>query len=430
MNFILKMKKIMSSRYFYSLLNKGFHILFGFIITVIVNRFLGAELRGEYAFIFNVISIIVIIGNLGIYQSYPFYKRKNIENIELLYINIIVKQLLLYLVLALCGLTIYYKFFNVSTDDFILLLISTLLSIITISSHQISMIASVVFFKTKSIIIIISEFFKLIFLVFIYITLDRNLIPILVANVLYHLIIFILCIYKLKVPINFWKHNTKFTIILIKKGLIPMLFTLLLSLNYSIDIFYLKLSGLVSVNDVGLYAVGVQLASYVWVIPDIFKEVLYSKTAKNDSITDIVFCLKISLLIEIFFLLIVAIFGKNIFEILYGIEYIEAANVTKIIFIGILSMSLFKILTPLYNAKGKFIENFIILLSSVLINLVFNSLLVPSYGILGAAIASVIGYSICGLIYLLRFKKEYGFKLKNILFITKDDIRIIKSIFD
>ncbi len=421
-------KKLLGSTYFYSFFSKSMHIIFGFIGTIIINRFLGAELKGEYAYITNIIALLIIVGNLGIYQSYPFNTRKNLQNVRFLYVNLIVKQFLVYLLLIIIFNIIFFYFGHANITKMVLLIISTLLLLFSIFSHQILMIASVECFKDKSIILIIAEFIKLILLFMMYFSLDRNLVVVLLINVLYHFMICIFCYIKLNVIIDFKYHNLNFVWDTIKQGFFPTLFTLLLSLNYSIDILFLRISGYVSLKDVGLYSVGVQLATYVWVIPDIFKEVLFSKTAKDDSLKEITYCIKISLFIEALILFFIIILGRPILILLYGIEYAEAILVTQIIFIGVLSMTLFKLLTPLYNAKGKYFENFIILFISVVINVILNYLLIPPYGNLGAAVASVVGYTICGFVYLIRFKREYKLSIKSLIFINKSDIRLFMSL--
>lgn len=419
-------KVLLKSSYTYSFIVKGIHIILGFISSILVNRFLGVALRGEYSYIINIISLFVIFGNLGVYQLYPYDKRKELKNIRFLYFNLIIKQFIFYFIISLVSLFLLCRFGYIDYSDLFIWGIGILFVLFNILGNQLSMIVSVEDFIYKSKVIIRAELFKFILLIFVYILSGRNLLIILSLDIIYELLIVILCIYRLKIKVNLKYHNFEFFKRTIKKGFLPMLFTLLLSLNYRIDILFLKWSNLVSMSDVGLYAVGVQLASYVWVFPDIFKEVLYSKTATSDSVRDIKYSIKFSLFVESIFLLVIIVLGRPLLYFLYGSDYMGAVSVTKIIFIGVLSMSLFKLLTPLYNARGEFFKNFLILLTSVGVNIIFNFILIPKYGILGAAVASVFGYSICGIVYIFRFKKDYDIRIVDLIFIKKTDLMQLK----
>jgi len=426
-----KIKQILHSTYMYSLAAKGVHIVLGLLGTVFVNRFLGAELKGEYAYIINIINILFTIFNLGIYQSYPMNRRKKIENITYRYINLILKQFVIYVLIGIVLIPCLH-FAGVLDDGYtIIIAISYTYLVLNILSHQVSMIASVEMFRARAKAFIFAEFVQFALLACMYVFMSADIIMPIVIGIIYFIVYIILCLKKLKVKINLREHDKQFARQTLKNGIFPTLFTLFLSLNYRLDIIFLKQyvgTEVVSSSDVGLYSVGVQLAQYAWIVPDIFKEVLFNKTSKKDSINEIMYCAKISILTTLLFMATVLLFGDWIITLLYGKEFAGAATITKIIFTGIISMCVFKILNPLYNAKGKFFENFIILFMSILINVVLNVILIPLYGSIGAAIASVIGYVVCSVVYLYRFKKDYNLKTRQILFITLQDIKDVKKL--
>ena len=425
------LNRIFSSTYSYSFFSKGIHIVLGLVGTIIINRFLGTELKGEYAYIVNIITILFTIFNLGIYQSYPFNKRKKLENIKFLYTNLIIKQFILYIIITIIGLYCAYILNFIDRNSITVFVISDIFLLLNILSHQLSMITSIESFKDRTKAFVTAEVIQFILLVLMYVLYDKNIYYVLVINIIYHFVYSIVCLIKLNVKIDLKYKNREFMIETIKMGFFPTLFTLFLSLNYRLDIIFLRqYVGInnITMSDVGLYSVGVQLAQYVWLIPDIFKEVLFNKTAKNDSTNEIMYCMKISLAISTLALIIVLIFGNKLIVLLYGNEYEGAIDITKIIFIGVISMCIFKILNPLYNAKGKFFENFIILCVSIIINVIFNFILIPTMGTIGAAIASVFGYVICSVVYLLRFKKEYKIPIKKMLIFNKKDCLNLKEL--
>ena len=417
-------KRILTSSYAWSFVAKGFHILCGLFVTVFVNRALGAELKGQYAYVHNLITVLAIVGGLGIYQVYPFRRRQEGEEAKRKFCGVTIALAIIYSVFVL-AYVLGTLFTNGGGFDssLIICLFAGINMVGKIVETQFAMFASIDDFKRCKKFALVMEVSRLLIFLMVFLFFKKNVVAVLFGDCLY----FFLGIIMNSTIMNLWKLKPVFKaenlLVILKLGFIPMLFQLLLQLNYNIDVLYMKSFSSVSLANIGLYSVGVQLAAYIWTIPDIFKEVLYSKTAKDDSINDIIWCLRISVIVELLFLLGVFLLGDKILLLLYGEEFVPAITVTKIIFAGVLAMTLFKVLTPLYNAKGRFIGNFIILFISVSMNVVLNIILIPKYDMIGAAIASVAGYGICGVVYLTRFCIDFKIPIWKIIFFGKKDIK-------
>ncbi len=207
----------------------------------------------------------------------------------------------------------------------------------------------------------------------------------------------------LKAEFNIKNINFNFMRQAIKFGAFPMLTTFLITVNYQVDVILLK--WFVPFTELGYYTVGVGLASQAWIIPDAFKDVLFSKTAQNDAIEDIHFSLRLNFIVNTALFLIVLFHGKYLLTFLYGQQYLPAYTVTVIIFFGSIWMAVFKILIPIYNAKGQQKLSFWILIVSATVNIALNIILIPRLGIAGAAYASVVSYSICGVLFLYNLRR-------------------------
>src|SRR5690606_4782847 len=85
--------------------------------------------------------------------------------------------------------------------------------------------------------------------------------------------------------------NFSFLHEILKFSWLPMLTALLITFNYSIDIFLLKHMG--SAVELGLYATAVGIVTYFWLVPDAFKEVLVSRVARSHSIQSTILSIKI-----------------------------------------------------------------------------------------------------------------------------------------
>ena len=96
----MNINKILNSSYLWSFISKGIHILLGIFITVFVNRALGTALKGEYAYVNNMVSVLSIIGGLGVYQLYPFHRRQQGETVKGEFIGVTFTISILYLLLT------------------------------------------------------------------------------------------------------------------------------------------------------------------------------------------------------------------------------------------------------------------------------------------------------------------------------------------
>jgi Na+-driven multidrug efflux pump len=72
--------------------------------------------------------------------------------------------------------------------------------------------------------------------------------------------------------------------------------------------------------------------------------------------------------------------------------------------------------------KGKQVRSFLILLLTVGANVIANALLIPPFGINGAAFASVVSYTLCGMIFLFIFRRDNSLSLSRILVVNRSDV--------
>ncbi len=196
-------------------------------------------------------------------------------------------------------------------------------------------------------------------------------------------------------------------------GFIPMLSGFLATINYSIDIIFLKKIGLP--DELSLYSLAANIVNYVWLIPDAFKSVLFSKSAKSFDVESIELSSQISISFIALCFIGFAILGKPILNILYGSDFDNSYGPTLLLIIGAFSMSIYKILGIVLVSQGKRIAHFISLAISALVNVALNALLIPKIGMYGAGIASVCSYTICGIGLMIYFCKLYPVTPKQLI---------------
>lgn len=390
-------------------------VLLGMLNSVFINRFLGPELKGQYSYILNIVNIAVLFLNLGIYQAYPYFKRKKLDNNLTKFIDSIYYQFVFYFILALL-LSILFR-------DITLTISFTLIPLMTLTK-QLGFIALVENTIKRNIINTGSQTFYTLVLLGVFLYAPQNVLFIFISLYVKDIILIIWIAIRFKFKFSFSKPDFKFITETIKFGLFPMLTSILITLNYQLDVILLR--AFVDFDQIGFYTVGVGLANKVWVISDAFKDVLFSKTSKGDPVKDIAFSVKLNLVIGLLFIMLIILLGRPILYILYGSDFVPAYPITAIISVGLLPMMLFKLITPLFIAKGKQKLSFIILLCSVILNILANIILIPFIGINGAGIASIMSYFLSGYWFGKEYKKMYDLKWKDILLFNKEDYITVK----
>lgn len=417
---MIKIRKILSNIYILSTFKKFNVIIFGVISTALLNRYLGPAGKGEYAYLLSISNIMVVLFNVGINMSYPNFKRRGDKE----YLQIFQALSILEFVLMLI-ITVLSYLVTGNTKIFIVLLLTTV-GIFRLQLNYYNLIENI---KGHTIITILSSMISLLLIITMFQLTTANLIYAYTVYILKDIFNIVLSLKNLKSRIHSHHFDLSTWKEIILFGLVPMYTTLLISINYKIDVILLSTLG-VNISLIGLYTVGVSLAEYGWLIPDIFKDVMINKTAIKDDIKNMSFSLRISSSMMMFIFIGLVIFGKSILLLLFGAEFTGAYAVTVIIFFGIYSMIYCKIIGTLYIAKGQWKFYSYVLTVSVISNIVLNFIFIPSWGINGAALASVVSYTIAGAIFLIDFKKTYSLKYSELLFVTKNDIKKMFSIFN
>src|SRR3989338_523063 len=98
-------------------------------------------------------------------------------------------------------------------------------------------------------------------------------------------------------------------------------------------------------------------------------------------------------------------FSDLLINLLFGKDYVAASNALKILSIGMIFAVLYVVNIDFFLGIGKPEINNIIVYSAALFNLVANIIMIPIWGIIGAAISTTISYFIMMLIGLIKIRK-------------------------
>lgn len=388
----MKLKK----DYWVAILCKICVIMTELLITVFINRGLGIETKGEYAYIIKIVEVLYVLLSFGIGQAYSTFKRMRGDDIK----GVFVSLGLIHGVLIVVFGSVYSVIFKPDYGFVIMMLTA-----IAVMKFIISMIAVIERSITRNILQALINILYLVALAALYFLHLTNLNSVIMCYALSDIvrIIVLMIIYQMKPSIK--KCNFDLLKAIYKMGFVTMLVMLLINLNYSVDTIMLK--KLSTSYCVGIYSVGASLANMFLLIPDAFKEVLFGDSTKKDFSKSTAFsAIKVSLLISVVALIGFFVFGKIFITILYGVEYLPSYYVTLILFAGCFSLIIFKILQPVYISHGKQTKALFFLSCSAIINIIVNWIVIPKYNELGAAMASVLSYTVCGLLFFYDYLKN------------------------
>lgn len=397
------LKKIIKNDFLIGLFVKAISIITGFVSTVFLNRFLGVTVKGEYSYYINLINIWVVILNFGLSTIYSMAKRNKMENVKSKFYNLAYIE---FFIITLVFIIYYFLNRNNNISIWVCILLST-----SNIFNQLNIFTLIDDIRYRQKINIFISLYNAIATFVVFLLFESNVdiaYEILFIKDFIAIIAFIL---KSREKVKISIIDKEFLLFVLKNGFPAMIASLLLTFNYKVDsIFIMNMLGS---YDNGIYSVAIALTEYCWLIADSFKEVLQNKTAKDDSLNAINFSISINMLIAVAYIITFNLLGKFLIKLLYGNEYVGAYDVTNVLLLGTISMIIFKLTAPLYLARGKQKFYLFVLFLSALANILLNTFLIPLYKLYGAAIASVVSYNICGLIFYFKYIRDYKLKWYN-----------------
>jgi O-antigen/teichoic acid export membrane protein len=194
---------------------------------------------------------------------------------------------------------------------------------------------------------------------------------------------------------------------------------------YHTDVLLLQpLSGS---DQTGYYKAALMIAEFVWFVPAAFQTMLLHSTTglwaerNYEAISDVASrTSRYVLMLTLLLLAGLAILADSFIPLYYGASFVAATTPLLILLPGTLSYAIVKPIIAISEARGKLRYTLIATGGASVINIVLNVALIPQYGMLGAAVATSIGYSSMFVFnswaaYKLGFDPFADLRLKRIL---------------
>jgi O-antigen/teichoic acid export membrane protein len=165
---------------------------------------------------------------------------------------------------------------------------------------------------------------------------------------------------------------------------------------------------------VGIYSVAAQLSEYWYIFPLIIVNSLVPAIVNARTAGEEVYkrrkayLFKLIIGVSVFIALIFTVFADFFIRVIYGANYLGAVGILRIYVWGGLGMSLGLVVNQLFIVENRtkmyFVANFL----SMLINVILNIIMIPKFGMSGAAFATLIAYSFIPMPYFIFKSKSKG----------------------
>jgi len=199
-------------------------------------------------------------------------------------------------------------------------------------------------------------------------------------------------------------------------------------LNYRVDMFLVN--GFLGPAAVGLYAVGVGLAEKLWMISKAASTVLFPRVAaeneeqRHKEFTPLV--ARTVLWTTALGALVLVFLSRWIVLLLYSDAFLPAVGALQALLAGIVMLSASRVLANDIAGRGRPMLNTYCGVITVVTNILLNVLWIPRYGIVGAAWASTVSYTVSFLTALFFYCRLSGNRWTIVVFPQRGDLALYR----
>lgn len=392
-----------------------FQLVLGVLASIGLARLLGPEGKGIYTLAALLPTLVVIFANLGIGPATVYYvaqgrypRREILGNNILLALGISTLGIIGGLILTL----FFHQDLFPGVAQGYLLLALALIPVNLLFAYMQSILLGVQKFKEFNLIVVI---YSVLFLSFLGVTLwalKAGITGAILANVLARLLADMVLFFWLwngAGGISF-KLNRTYIKRVFTYGIQAHLGNVLGFLNYRIDIFLVN--SFLDPIAVGFYSISVGLVEKLWLVSRAASTVLFPRVvAENDEKRRKAFTPLVArtvLWLTVLEALVFFLASRWLVKFLYSETFLPAVVPLQILLLGIVALSLSRVLANDIAGRGRPIINTYVSVCTLVTNVMLNILWIPRHGIAGAAWASTVSYGVALLARLFFYCRLSG----------------------
>jgi stage V sporulation protein B len=376
--------------------------LLGFILSIFLARYLGAGDLGVYRIALIINTIVILICEIGIPPSMVKYLAEYKD--DKIKINQVASSgIITSVILGIFFALFFYFSAGIFADIFKMPLLEGLIKILAfafpfafLNDALFSFLNGLRKMKLFGIIIIIQSIsMLLITLAFIYNGWGSTgaILGVSLSSIIPTIFLIYYCRNYLNISLKLYGKITK---MVVGYGVRIVSTNIINQINNQMDTILIGI--LLISSSVGYYSISLGLSNFFWIIPLSIQKITYPATSEywgknnNAAINKMIDkTMKYSAIILVFLGLLVGFFAKEIIFSLYGSDFVYAALPLQILLIGTVIRGI--IAQPIGGSLmsiGKADLTFKITALMISINVILDIILIPYFGIIGAATATTI----------------------------------------
>jgi O-antigen/teichoic acid export membrane protein len=406
-------------------------IVSALLIDIVLSRQLGPEGRGLYASILVVPLIVTSFVMLGIRRSAVYHLGKKVFDADRT-VSGIISLLVITSILAVL----------ISGTAFLILLPEGLtwpmaiLALMSIPVKLILVYSGGIFignedFKRSNLQVWLPLFYDLIgILIFVALlkwSVSGALLALFLANMLVSAMSLRYLSKSFKIKIK-WDQEVISS--LVKIGIVYAIAVVIMQLNYRVDI--LLLQELSTMREVGYYSLGVAISDKLWQLPSAIGLVVMSRSANVEDTNrldrDIAKLVRISFLIVLLSAIVLWVVIPYLLPLFYGQKFAPSIGVVRLMLPGIIMFVIVRILSGRFAGSGQPKLLIGLFVPVLLLNIILNLFWIPSYGSLGAAMATNVSYSVGAIGILILFSVKMKIPFSELILYKRSDFDFINKV--
>jgi O-antigen/teichoic acid export membrane protein len=202
-------------------------------------------------------------------------------------------------------------------------------------------------------------------------------------------------------------------------------------MNYRLDA--LIVNGLLGLVSVGFYSIATAMAEALWYGANALALVLFPHVSslerkEADRITPVV-C-RNAIFMTLVGALLMFVVSRQLILVVFGSGMTPALHPLWLLLPGIVTLTAAKVISSYLSGIGKPTYSTYVGAGTVILTVILDLLLIPRYGINGAAVASSIVYTLTAATYIWILKRESGAGLLETLVVRPSDFMRYRRVFD
>lgn len=406
------------------------------LTSVLIARILGPEGKGIYALAILLPTIITRFTNLGIAPASVYHIGQRIFDEKLVFGNNVLLSAIIGFITLLIG-TIVIMFlhstFFAGINRWYLFLALFAGPLLLFNVYLLFLLLGMEKIKTYNIMHVLHTFFLFAFSVIALLILRTGLLGVLFAFVLSYVFANVCLFFVVKRYTQGISFNLSFDYLkkMLHFGGAINTSNLLTYLNYRFGM--LLVSYFLTTAAVGFYSVAVGIAEQLWLVSTAVATVLFPRisTERDErtrrKLTPVV--TRNVLVITALGALVLYFLSPWLITFVYSEKFVFSVIPLQILLPGVVALSVWQLLHQDIAGRGRPMLNVYVNLMAVILNIVFNLLLIPKYGINGAAWATTFSY--CGALLgaVVVYQKLTNSPLAKIFLPQHSDLRLYKQMY-